>query len=753
MRFLVRFLAVSVLAPAFARSSSLPVSQGQPANAPSVGGNFRGNMSPSGSLAGTPPLLVQVVIGNPESGFVGAAGAKVSLVPVSSRSDTWCAEDAFHTCSARGYTTFEGLSGPFSITAQVDYVPPGSPSETVRLAMSLIDIHPTSRRLVIPIFVEDEEPDLVLDANLSGTVTSIPALGGSESLTVEVSTREGGPDYNYFSYVSLDPQDPSMGTYDVAVPSGYTMDLALVRRSSNLQGGGPSAASLFLGRSFASGANNLNLTYGSGALLPFSPTQVTFPNAIPGTGAREVFMNLSGPAGEDVEIMLFKGTSTMPSSIMLPPNSHVAYLGLDPGVMCEQYDWITDEGASAWETLAVTDLSFNMLGLPAVGLPTSPIPMPSAFTQDFPYSPGPGALGWGNGLDSIDIESESPGIAGIDAVYWSLLTRQAPMAPAVMKLPPTALPMFGAGSSFDFAMNTSRFDANLDIDALFNQSFESNFALFQETLGVESDAEMLSSFDTDTCDVELFQGLGEIPVRMIELVPNSNVSAAMNNWILATRIQSDPLATLNCIVDTLNVIYTPQTGVSFYAEGVEPVSIGPEHLTTVFNGTWGPDQEDGVLSRSEVSALAYHLNFVSGKVGTGRLVLAPVHAFGGVDALGNPWTPLGVVSGRNQDPGTNTVCDDVRALADVDNLAFVSDFGDNQTFAHEVGHCLGLAHCVTPNNLMNRDRAPSNPPTPSDTDSGSACGVHCPEKCFSQAQIQQVQEAACSYLTGLGPWL
>jgi hypothetical protein len=137
------------------------------------------------------------------------AGAQVLLFGTDSISE----DGLLRTTDADGRVTFEGVDGPFTISAQALV-------DGTRRATTVVGIEPTGEvRLIL-----EARDALVADATVSGNVQNLPV--SPQATTRVLAVARGDLDGDLF--LASETADPSTGAYSLSVPSGVELDLFVV---------------------------------------------------------------------------------------------------------------------------------------------------------------------------------------------------------------------------------------------------------------------------------------------------------------------------------------------------------------------------------------------------------------------------------------------------------------------------------------------------------------------------------------------
>ncbi|MFT7484420.1 MAG: hypothetical protein ACI9F9_000260 [Candidatus Paceibacteria bacterium] len=400
------------------------------------GFNFSNAWSVTWTLAGPPADITVFVV------MDGAAqgGASVTLQGTDATSQPGLTQQTM----PNGETTFLGVSGPYTVTAQSDLSHAGV---TTRLATSLIDISPalTGNPAVgvigIPILPDFDGAPLVVDAFLSGRVLNMPALSGAETIGVVARSRTG--EYEWWSGVN-----PTTGNYTMPIPSGVLIDCHVVHREGNLWPSSPVIASLIVpgvGQTGPGTTLSKDFDFASSNVIPWN-IQVPFtalyvdPN-YSNFGLQLVLEDVN--SGIEFDFSFHDGLATV-SSINLPNISDPSFAGYRVSLGAD-VETPFDEGQEHYQVLTATPIAivFDFFLPPTI---LSPVDGVTLSMQQF-YGLSVQVLEtstWGfgdNGVNIFELFSDGLGLppAGIDETVWQVLT---PPGMTSFDLPVYGQPMF-----------------------------------------------------------------------------------------------------------------------------------------------------------------------------------------------------------------------------------------------------------------------------------------------------------------------
>lgn len=698
-------------------------------------------------------ITVTVVGGELEDSLDPVPGATVTIVPFNCPGG--CRTKHVGITNALGRVDLPRVDGPFTVTAQLDFTPPDEPGKVIRVAASLVDIDPSAASVTVP-FIDENDDEATLDASIGGTLTNLPPLAPDQFFTVQATSRAGEPDFFSFGSVSVDPMDMTMGAYGIAVPAGQVIDVALVLNTTNLPSG-PLEAVFLTGNLISPGINTRDVNYGASSPFPFFVFSTQFLNQQAPTNPHFISLEFCGPLGQHLEIPLDSGLGALPTSLRLPDITAPELSGFDSYLTAEQSNGATGEYADTTENLLFSDHQFDLLGVPSLSNLSGGLSMTDAATRAVTLTKGAGAGTMISGVNTLDIESTNPGLDGVDEMSWSILSDRGIGTNQVLDLPPTALTMFGSGGSFQYTAATSRFETAVDFDNFWQGDVQGNLLTLNSLIEIESEASIDGSFST-SCGVNLANDTAKIPVRLLvfeKLLNTDDVTGAVANRMKPENGRAD--LTLDCILTGLNDVFRSATGIEFVraSSDITPTRvIVPANLSST--GQSLPEHGDGMLNGTETSHLAEVIK-LQGLAEPGTILLVPVRKI--IDAAGNGVLGSVRAADCNSYPGAGLCCGGFSLLSSqVDNIVFVSDNGDQQTFAHEVGHALGLTHCVDLDNLMNCSRSlpvdlglqrtEVNPRNSVHVGCSSYAGR---QRGLTPAQIVQIHRVACDLPASLAP--
>lgn len=425
-------------------------------------------------------------------------GARVALVGT----DAASSGGILAVCNSQGQATFNAVTGPFTVTAQLDVTrpsfSPGLPPRLTRTGVTLVNLPAPSGTIGMPIFGFDFQP-VTVDATIDGTVMNLPTLGAGEELVVDVSISSGGL---FFNQTQVNPMD---GSYSLAIPSGIPVNATLIHRDGfcttlsilSVRGVGPAAPG---------GSITQNFDAASSAVVPFDhAVNMTYNNALP-TGP-----NTSSSGGlcldeNGSEIACFclfdAGSGPLPATVMIPDpaDPNLAGLQLSLDVNQNVFQIVLGQGPEVNCELVLTGsptaLTFDFPGVPTVNAPTqgATLMVSEAATMAVDFTEGTGGLA--SGLNFVDIESGSGmtlnGVLagriaglGVDEVEWCIFL---PVGTSSLTLPRTAQDVFAPGA-YTLKAEQFRSDQTIIYNSFFNENVEQNLNNLIDSLQSDCDAD------------------------------------------------------------------------------------------------------------------------------------------------------------------------------------------------------------------------------------------------------------------------
>ncbi|QDU69781.1 carboxypeptidase-like regulatory domain-containing protein [Engelhardtia mirabilis] len=215
------------LEPGFYTSSTVFAAGGNPVYASAVvteGQTSAVTLSPEG---GTGSQNVSVFVGIEDGAsttpLVPAPGAQVLLFGTDAGSE----QGVLRTTDAFGLASFQGVDGPFVVSAESTAIVSGA---SRRLTTTAYAITPPGGSITLAL---DGVTQPVVNATLQGTLSDLPSLAAGQSLELLAVARG---DVAGERWVASTPIDPVSGAYSIAVPPSQALDLALVTCDSAIAG-------------------------------------------------------------------------------------------------------------------------------------------------------------------------------------------------------------------------------------------------------------------------------------------------------------------------------------------------------------------------------------------------------------------------------------------------------------------------------------------------------------------------------------
>ena len=398
---------------------------------------------------------------------------------------------------SNGIAEFADVTGPFTVTVVKDVFDQG---DSIRFATSLIDINPSGSTIGVFINAENDNGFFVLDATLSGTVSNMPTLAGTESLEVFVEETNFGGDSGFSSSATVNPSD---GTYSLSIPSGIDFDLNLVHADFQAASS-PIIASMVLGGvsgTTPAGTVVQDWDFGSSALIAWDqPTPVSFSNLDASLTDIDVCADVFSTSGGVLYFYpIYSGPAASLTSINLPDLTDPNLAGLDIGIFAE-----TQEGKSTMEyqeceffpSTQPTSLAFDFITLPAPIAPADQAAYTLAEWEALTvnYTEGTSAQG-SNGLNWYAFEGDSFAgqEGGIEATCWSILV---PAGTTSFALPRSPLPLFSEGDFIVAEFEQIRFaGTTFSYNSFFDGTLEQNLTDLRANTTEECDSSFEIYFD------------------------------------------------------------------------------------------------------------------------------------------------------------------------------------------------------------------------------------------------------------------
>ena len=376
------------------------------------------------------------------------------------------------TTGAGGTVTFVGVSGPYSVTAQYDYVLPG---ETIRVATSLVDISPAiaGGSGTIGLWLEQESASGPSTATLSGTILNPPAIVGSQMIEVVAVEKGSGETVGWAL--------GSGGSYSMAIPAGVTVHCYAAHRASF-------GSSAVLSSVFATGVGPV-AAFGSAvqdfdfaAAVPWSvPVAISESGRVPGFDLGIQLLVTEPTARVDFDFSIFDGP-TNPGTIMLPSVSSLGSYDLWLAADTRDPFGIVGGEQARGQRLTTTPaaVSFDFMLPPTLVHPVDgdSLSLSELACLGVVLTEGAVPAGFGNnGVNAFFLENLSgTPPPGIDVAGWTIIV---PGGTTLVDLPPHTLPMFTAGQVLYSGASQSRFQGyGFDYDSFFDGNVVANLAAF-----------------------------------------------------------------------------------------------------------------------------------------------------------------------------------------------------------------------------------------------------------------------------------
>ena len=387
------------------------------------------------------------------------------------------------TTDMNGMATFNDVSGPYTVTAQLDNL---EGSTTTRHASSLVGITPTSSTIAVPLLIEPVENVPIPSDSLTGIVSNMPAIMGTETLEVfAVATNFG------FDVFSGNAMVDNMGNYTMSVPPGVELDAWVVHRD-NL------ATSRIISTLFVPGIGQTsggtlaaNFDFAN-AVAWDQPVNVTFANVGADVDTDVYFEAFDLAAGTAFDGLIYSG-SIANVTLNLPDVTDMAFTGLNFNVFAGVNPGTLSESECEFVLSSTpTDLDFDFLSPPT---PVTPADSADFTAEEFGNltvsftGAANGSFG-ANGFNAYFFESISgPTPSGIDVAQWEIFF---PSNASSFDIPLAALPMFVDGQTLEGGIDKQLFaGSTVNFNTFFNENVNQNL-------------EDLRSDATSTCEVESF---------------------------------------------------------------------------------------------------------------------------------------------------------------------------------------------------------------------------------------------------------
>lgn len=421
---------------------------------------------------------------------VPMAGVQVTLVGSDDASSTGLQG----TTNLQGQVSFQDVDGPFTITAQVDYLAQQfDPPRLARQGVTLVGVSPPSGQVTLPVDLEGADPFLFQEqAFLQGTVVNLPGDVGSPGVFYDVELIDIASGGSYTA-VPLNPD----GTYYGNIPTAGQQYHAVLRRTGSFEqtpGGGPAitvqmttaaALALNVGPVLPNEALVVNFDFND-AILFDQVLPLTLGNLPEGAGDLELLFEIFDGERQVDELDIGRvsiesgGQLVAPDEIRLPDPADPLLAGYVQRIQAEfeQGGGGGDGkgppeislGGSAdqrWTSVPATlELAFPAealtLSAPAHGSQVDLADLPDldlAFDDQVTQA--------NRALTVISLSgSELSDDLDLDLISWELVLQGGSVS--ALTLPPTALPMFGTQGVYEVELWSALFPEDvIDLDLLF----------------------------------------------------------------------------------------------------------------------------------------------------------------------------------------------------------------------------------------------------------------------------------------------
>lgn len=435
---------------------------------------------------GSTSLEVRVVYdddGDLENAPLAGAGARVLLVG----SDAGSLNGISGVADASGRIVFDDVDGPFTVSAQMDLILPGS-NRSARLASTLVDVTPLDGVIGIPILAIEESGPSALDATLQGTVTSVvPPLASGESLWIVVRAR--GPEDGFSDAVQVDSVS---GLYSLLVPSEEVLDVMLQRRDSDPLGGTLQAAMLVpgIGPAAAGATLTRDFNYSSTSRIDFTiPATFFIWSAIPKANEQSIVLTLTRATGARFDLELFSGPGAYPDPILTPAETEPGLGGYEAAIGMDQERTLASGEVQSLDCTEYVFVQLSSQVFTASGAPVSngllagdelALPQAESMRVDFTQ----GLSGNTQGLNLVELAASGETGLGLDTMAWTVFI---PKDRTAFDLPATVVPMFASGSDYTLEISQFRYfgDFFYDYETTFGASVAQRLAEISFGIDVE----------------------------------------------------------------------------------------------------------------------------------------------------------------------------------------------------------------------------------------------------------------------------
>lgn len=432
-------------------------------------------MSGGGSDDVTVTVFLESGVGNGVPATI-LPGAQVIL----RGSDSGSSNGLIATTDANGQVTFNGVDGPFDVTAQSDQPFQAS---TFRLCSSIMGISPPNGQIGVLVY-DLPSGNGATDATLQGTIANAPILGAGEVLRVQVIGIDAAG-----TSTSVEADVDGNGDYTVSVPSGVPLDMIVIHGDDS--GNSLMPIATLLGPDLGTVESGNTLTQGfdwnsAGRVDWDQAVNVDFDGAEGTTNLATVSVSFfSETDAVFYSYAVYSGVAEPFVANFPDPN--------DPGLAGQ----IVQVDSSNFSDQSFTRSQICNQRLTSLGstYTVSLIPSPSwvipfsgasytvsqASSLDLSWMLGSTPQGGEQGVEQVTLGGTlSDGGSGMILYSWRIDAR---LGTTGFRMPPVALPVFESGSAMTASVfNQRTVGPNFDFDSFYNEDLNVNIDAYINTL-------------------------------------------------------------------------------------------------------------------------------------------------------------------------------------------------------------------------------------------------------------------------------
>jgi hypothetical protein len=431
----------------------------------------------------TPGQDITVLVWKFEEENAHAAGPLMGVEVTLVGTDPASTQGVQGQTDANGEVLFPGVSGPFTVTAQFDYVDVTGLS--IRTAQSIVDHPATTGTIGMPIFLDafGEEQEPTEEAYLSGSVANLPSTG-TDTYWVRVTPRS---DWTlYWEEAAVDSTTGFYSFINQPIPAGEKVDLLLECKDIS---GYTKSVVIPTGPITPTDGQYINFDFDFDSRVEFDHLlPVTYDAKLTSPDYEDLELELLGPTEADGTSAGYYFHLGLPTAVTVPDPEDPMLHGFEVGLYCtieesgagspSEPDWLSEEGEYFFDGSPGAGLppqiDFGLLELPDLVHPSpgEAFTITEAYGMTLSLLQGPSEVG-DNGWNAIRLYSDGTELEGLDVVSWEILFEAASKE---FQLPRVTKSMFGPGARFETNGHKVRLEGQpFDIESIYNENVGSNF--------------------------------------------------------------------------------------------------------------------------------------------------------------------------------------------------------------------------------------------------------------------------------------